>query len=56
MAARAENRDALTAALDDIFQTDETDHWFALLQTHIPVAPVYDLPNALNNPLWNRLA
>ena len=50
MAARAENRDALTAALDDIFQTDKTDHWFALLQTHIPVAPVYDLPNALNNP------
>ncbi|MGI9314939.1 MAG: CaiB/BaiF CoA transferase family protein [Luminiphilus sp.] len=50
MAARAENRDALTAALDDIFETEETDHWFALLQTHIPVAPVYDLPNALNNP------
>ena len=50
MAARAENRDALTAALDDILETEETDHWFALLQTHIPVAPVYDLPNALNNP------
>lgn len=50
MAARAENRDELTAALDEVFQTEETDHWFALLQTHIPVAPVYDLPNALNNP------
>ena len=50
MAARAENRDALTEVLDGIFQTAGTDHWFALLQTYIPVAPVYDLPNALDNP------
>ncbi|MDG2460758.1 MAG: CoA transferase [Luminiphilus sp.] len=50
MAGRAENRDALTEVLDEIFQTEETDHWFALLQTYIPVAPVYNLPNALDNP------
>ena len=50
MAARAENRDALTAVLDEIFQGEGTDHWFALLQTYIPVAPVYDLPSALDNP------
>ena len=50
MAARAENRDALTEALDEIFQTQDTDHWFEKLQTYIPVAPVYDLPNALDNP------
>ena len=50
MAARAENRDALTEVLDEIFQTQDTDHWFERLQTYIPVAPVYDLPNALDNP------
>ena len=50
MAGRAENRDALTEVLDEIFQTQDTDHWFEKLQTYIPVAPVYDLPNALDNP------
>ena len=50
MAARADNRDALTESLDSIFQTASTDHWFELLQTYIPVAPVHDLPNALDNP------
>ena len=50
MAGRAENRDALTEVLDEIFQTEDTDHWFERLQTYIPVAPVYDLPNALDNP------
>ena len=24
------------------FRAADTDHWFALLQTYIPVAPVYD--------------
>ena len=50
MAGRAENRDALTEVLDEILQTQDTDYWFEKLQTHIPVAPVYDLPNALDNP------
>ena len=50
IASRAENRDALTEVLDEIFQTQDTDHWFEKLQTYIPVAPVYDLPNALDNP------
>ena len=49
MAARAENRDSLTEVLDGIFKTEGTDHWFALLQTYIPVAPVNDLPSALDN-------
>ena len=49
MAARAENRDALTQVLDEIFLTQDTDHWFERLQTYIPVAPVYDLPNALDS-------
>ncbi len=50
MADRAQNRDALTGVLDGILCTQTTAHWFALLQTHIPVAPVNDLPKALDNP------
>ena len=55
MAGRAENRDALTEVLDAIFQTAGTDHWFDVLQTYIPVAPVYDLPNALDNPFVSSI-
>ena len=50
MASRARNRDALTDVLDEIFQTEDTDHWFEKLRTYIPVAPVHDLPSALDNP------
>lgn len=50
MADRAQHRDALTDVLDGILSTQTTAHWFALLQTHIPVAPVNDLPHALDNP------
>ena len=55
MAGRAENRDALTEVLDNVFQTAGTDHWFNVLQTYIPVAPVYDLPNALDNPFVSSI-
>ena len=50
MRARAEHRDALTETLDAIFKSKETRYWFELLQTYIPVAPVHDLPKALDNP------
>ncbi len=48
--ARAQNRDALTEALDAAFAADTTDGWMAKLQTRVPAAPVYDLPGALDNP------
>ncbi|MGL4542576.1 MAG: CoA transferase, partial [Polymorphobacter sp.] len=49
-AARLANRDALTQVLDAIFLTQPTAHWLALLEGHVPVAPVYDLDQALDNP------
>ena len=49
MRARADHRDELTDILDAILSTNTTQHWFEILQTHIPVAPVNDLPQALSN-------
>ncbi len=50
MSDRAANREALTEELDAILSTQTTDHWFGILQTNIPVAPVNTLSEALNNP------
>jgi len=47
---RLANRDALTEALDAVFLTQPTAHWLALLQGHMPVAPVHGLAEALDNP------
>ncbi|MEH6610173.1 MAG: CoA transferase [Halioglobus sp.] len=55
MRDRAANRDALTPVLDEIFQQDVTANWLAKLQTHVPVAPVYDLPAALDNPFVEQI-
>jgi crotonobetainyl-CoA:carnitine CoA-transferase CaiB-like acyl-CoA transferase len=51
MEARLENRDALTTILDGIFLQHPTAHWVDLLGGTVPVAPVYDLKQALDNPL-----
>lgn len=47
---RLANRAALTALLDAHFGTAPMAHWQALLAGHVPVAPVYDLDAALDNP------
>jgi crotonobetainyl-CoA:carnitine CoA-transferase CaiB-like acyl-CoA transferase len=49
-AARLANRDTLTVILEDIFGTQPVSHWQALLQGHVPVAPVNGLAQALENP------
>jgi crotonobetainyl-CoA:carnitine CoA-transferase CaiB-like acyl-CoA transferase len=49
-ADRLANRDALTRVLDDIFGAEPVAHWQALLQGHVPVAPVNRLAEALDNP------
>ena len=36
--------------LDAEFGREPTEHWLARLQGLLPVAPVYDLPQALDNP------
>lgn len=56
MRDRAANRDALTPVLDEILQQDLTANWLAKLQTHVPVAPVYDLPAALDNPFVEQIS
>jgi crotonobetainyl-CoA:carnitine CoA-transferase CaiB-like acyl-CoA transferase len=48
--ARRANRDALTAVLDAAFSTATTAEWLGRLQGVLPAAPVYDLPQALDNP------
>jgi crotonobetainyl-CoA:carnitine CoA-transferase CaiB-like acyl-CoA transferase len=48
--ARRANRDALTVVLDAEFERATTQHWLSRLQGLLPVAPVYDLAQALDNP------
>lgn len=50
MGARLVNRDALTAILDGIFLQRPTAYWVERLGGVVPVAPVYDLQQALDNP------
>ena len=52
-ADRLANRDALSAILDAHFGAQPMAHWQALLEGHVPVAPVYELGAALDNP-WLR--
>ena len=47
---RLEHRDALIAELDKTFATQPTRHWVELLGGIVPVAPVNDLAQALDNP------
>jgi len=47
---RLANRPALTQALDAHFAAAPMAHWQALLEGHVPVAPVYTLDAAMDNP------
>ncbi|MGL5837937.1 MAG: CaiB/BaiF CoA transferase family protein, partial [Sphingorhabdus sp.] len=48
--ARLANRSVLTEILDAIFVSQPMTHWQKVLQGHVPVAPVYSLDQALDNP------
>ncbi len=48
---RLEHRDLLTEMLDEHLMQQTTDYWFEKLQGRVPVAPVYDIKSALENPL-----
>lgn len=50
VAQRRENRDLLTQEIDRVMMAHPTEHWLEVLKGKIPCAPVYDLPQALNNP------
>lgn len=47
---RRANREALTEVLDEIFGEHPMAHWQALLAGHMPIAPVYELGQAMDNP------
>ena len=55
MAARRANREVLTTELDAVFSTATTAQWLSQLQGVLPVAPVYDLAQALENPYLNDI-
>jgi crotonobetainyl-CoA:carnitine CoA-transferase CaiB-like acyl-CoA transferase len=48
--ARAINREALTNALDGEFRCHPTKHWMSVLAGVLPIAPVFDLEQALESP------
>lgn len=48
--ARLERRDAITVMLDEAFSRDTTAAWLAKLNGKVPVAPVNDVAQALDNP------
>jgi crotonobetainyl-CoA:carnitine CoA-transferase CaiB-like acyl-CoA transferase len=50
MAARLEHRAALTETLDAEFRCHSTNHWLKALSGRVPVAPINDLAQALDNP------
>ena len=50
VAARLENREALTIILDGIFLQHPSAYWVELLGGKVPVAPVLGLADALDNP------
>lgn len=49
-AARREVRDELTVLVDDILSTQPTAYWTQLFAGRIPIAPVLDIAQALDNP------
>ncbi|HZZ91794.1 MAG TPA: CoA transferase [Usitatibacter sp.] len=48
--ARNENRDPLTAELDRELRKQPTSHWLRVLGGVLPIAPVYELDEALEAP------
>ena len=48
--ARRANREQLTVELDGLFSQSPTAVWLEKLLGKVPAAPVYDLPQALDNP------
>jgi crotonobetainyl-CoA:carnitine CoA-transferase CaiB-like acyl-CoA transferase len=52
--ARRLNREALSAVLDQEFRKATTEDWLKRLSGKLPVGPVYNLPQALENPFVAR--
>jgi crotonobetainyl-CoA:carnitine CoA-transferase CaiB-like acyl-CoA transferase len=52
---RAENRAALTQALDDAFREHPTAHWLQKLTGVLPVSPVLSVKQAMENPFLQEI-
>ena len=52
--ARRINREALSTVLDEEFRKATTAEWLKRLSGKLPVGPVYDLPQALQNPFVEK--
>ena len=52
---RTENRDALTPVLDEILSQQTTAYWLERLNQRVPAAPVYELPDAIDNPFVEEI-
>jgi len=51
--ARLANREALTETLDAEFRRHPTAYWMQKLSASLPIGPVYDVAQALDNPFPN---
>jgi crotonobetainyl-CoA:carnitine CoA-transferase CaiB-like acyl-CoA transferase len=49
-AARLKNRERMTEELDAVLMMATTEEWMSRLRGKVPVAPVYDVRQALDNP------
>ena len=49
-AARLNNRKRITEELDAVLMTATTEEWLSRLRGKVPIAPVYDVRQALDNP------
>lgn len=54
-AARRAHREALTPLIDAALLQAPTQHWLERFRGKIPIAPVFDLEQALNNPYVERI-
>jgi len=52
---RFKNRASLTEVLDSIFSTQSTQHWIELLSQTLPVGPVLDVAEALDNSFVDEI-
>lgn len=55
MADRFRNRAKLTETLDAVFSTKPINHWISLLGNSIPIGPVYDIAQALDNDFTKEI-
>ncbi len=54
-AARRANREALTPLVDEALMARPTAHWTSVFAGRLPIAPVFDLRQALENPYVERV-